>query len=66
MCIFIELVSIFCDSDEDHIHTDGDIGSYNKKSIMHYKISYLKCKVRNNGEELTLCLYYNRHLIPFS
>lgn len=30
MCISIKYVSIFCDSDEDHIHVDSDIGSYNK------------------------------------
>jgi len=54
MCIFIEFVSMFCDSDEDHIHADGDIGSYNEKNIMHYKMSYLKWKVRSNTEEFIL------------
>lgn len=56
----------FFDSDEDHIHVDGDISSHNKKNIVHYKMSYLKWKVRNNIEKLTLCSYYNQHLMLIS
>lgn len=55
-----------CDRDEDNVHVQGDKGPYNKRSIIHYRMSYWKWKVRNNVEELKICPYYNQHLMLFS